>query len=100
MRGTPNQEPSRRRSSETLEALAERCRWQRLRHGKSYPEVAVGGTSLIPEGPDNGSAMIVIRNRLLTSGWQSLLFPRWVSSRLLGSPVPRVVRVGVERNAV
>src|SRR5687767_14495303 len=25
--------------------------------------------------------------------------PRWVSSRLLGSPVPRVIRVGVERDA-
>src|SRR4051794_31850204 len=43
--------------------------------------------------------MIVIRNGLLTAGWQSLLFPRCVRSRLLGSPVPRVIRVGVERDA-
>ena len=31
--------------------------------------------------------------------WRSLLLPRWVNSRLLGSPVPPVIRVGVERDA-
>ena len=45
------------------------------------------------------SAMIVIRNGLPASGWRALHPPRWVSSRLLGSPVPLVVRIGVERDA-
>src|SRR5437660_797272 len=59
MSRTPDQEPSRRRSSQALDAFAKRCRWQRLRRGKTYPEVGVEGTSLIPEGPDNCSACLI-----------------------------------------
>ncbi len=44
-------------------------------------------------------SMVETPNRCSTSSWQSILLTRWGSSRLLGSPVPRVIRVGVERDA-
>jgi hypothetical protein len=53
--GTPDQEPSRRRTSQTQNAFGKYGRPCRLRQGKTHPDVAVEGTSLIPEGPDNGS---------------------------------------------
>src|SRR6516225_6342150 len=59
--GTPNQEPEWRRSSQPLDVFAKRCRWQRFRQGKTRLEVAVGGTSLIPDGPDNGTVATAFR---------------------------------------